>query len=161
MPPTLRYTPRTARGFVEPLLKVGEAIPLHMVLIPGGTFLMGQTEAEKAELIRQVGEEDYKTYYVRELPQHEVTVPPFFMGRYPITQAQYGAVMGANPAADYDQDSFVAPNEPVIEVSWDQAVAFCQRLTQRTGRPYRCLGMVFRPLSRQLRRSSQGWQCLG
>jgi formylglycine-generating enzyme required for sulfatase activity len=161
MPPILRYTPRTAQGFVEPLLKVGDLLPLHMVLIPGGTFLMGQTEAEKAELIRQAGEKDYNTYYARELPQHSVTVPPFLMGRYPITQAQYGAVMAANPAADYDQDRFVYPNKPVVGVSSNQAVAFCQRLTQRTGRPYRCLGMVFRPLSRQLRRSSQGWQCLG
>jgi formylglycine-generating enzyme required for sulfatase activity len=122
------------------LLKVGDLLPLHMVLIPGGTFLMGQTEAEKAELIRQVGEEDYERDYARELPQHSVTVPPFFMGRYPITQAQYGAVMGTNPAADYDQDyqdRFVSPNKPVVGVSWNQAVAFCQRLTQRTGRPYR------------------------
>jgi hypothetical protein len=69
--------------------------------------------------------------------------------------------MAANPAADYDQDRFVSPNKPVVGVSWNQAVAFCQRLTQRTGRPYRCLGMVFRPLSRQLRGCPQGWQCLG
>jgi formylglycine-generating enzyme required for sulfatase activity len=92
MPLTLRRTPRTAQGFVEPLLAVGEAIPLHMVLIPGGSFLMGQTEAEKAELIRQAGEEDYERYCARELPQHEVTGPSFMMGRYPVTQAQWRAV---------------------------------------------------------------------
>jgi formylglycine-generating enzyme required for sulfatase activity len=124
MPPILRYTPRTAQGFVEPLLKVGDLLPLHMVLIPGGTFMMGSPDNEP-ERIDAEG------------PQHEVTVSTFCMGRYPITQAQYGAVMGTNPAADYDQDRFVSPNKPVVGVNWDQAVAFCQRLTQRTGRPYR------------------------
>ena len=45
MPLILRRTPRTAQGFVEPLLAVGDALLLQMALVPGGTFLMGQTEA--------------------------------------------------------------------------------------------------------------------
>ncbi len=134
---TIRRTPRTAQGFIEPLLDVADALPLHMVLIPGSTFKMGQTEAEKAELIRQAGEEDYKKYYARELPQHEVTVPSFLMGRYPVTQAQYEAVMKTNPAAGYDSDRFVAPNKPVVGVTWHQAVEFCERLAKETDRPYR------------------------
>lgn len=137
MPLTLRRTPLTAQGFVEPLLEVADALPLTMVLVPGGRYLMGQTEAEKEELIRQVGEEDYKKYYARELPQHSVTVPSFFMGRYPITQAQYERVMGRNPATEYDTDRFVAANKPVVGVNWHDAVAFCDRLSSLTARPYR------------------------
>ena len=124
MAPTLRTTPRTGQGFIEPLLTVAEGLPLHMVQIPGGTFLMGSPEDEE-------GRAD------DEGPQHEVTVPTFFMGRYPITQAQYEAVMGTNPATEYDAERFVAPNKPVVGVSWDDAVAFCTALAQRTGRPYR------------------------
>jgi formylglycine-generating enzyme required for sulfatase activity len=122
---TLRRTPRKARGYTEPELMVTNGLPLHMVLVPGGTFIMGspEDEPERKE---------------SEGPQHEVTVAPFFMGRYPITQAQYEAVMGTNPATRYeDPDRFVAPDKPVINVSWDNAVEFCDRLAEQTGRPYR------------------------
>jgi formylglycine-generating enzyme required for sulfatase activity len=68
--------------------------------------------------------------------QHRVTVPQFFMGRYPVTQAQYEAVMDANPAAQYDADRFVAPDKPVVGVSWHEAKEFCARLSQHTGRAY-------------------------
>lgn len=59
------------------------------------------------------------------------------MGRFPITQAQYEAVMGNNPATQYDGDRFVAPNKPVVGVSWQDAIAFCERLSEQTGKPYR------------------------
>jgi len=124
MPLTVRRTPRTGRGFIEPLLDVGDAMPLHMVRIPGGTFTMGSPDDEP--------ERDK-----REGPQHEVTVPTCFMGRYPITQAQYERVMETNPATQYDADRFVAPNKPVVGVSWHDATTFCQRLSERTGRAYR------------------------
>jgi formylglycine-generating enzyme required for sulfatase activity len=121
---TIRRTPRTGRGFIEPLLDVGDAIPLHMVRIPAGKFMMGSPDDEPER------EE-------REGPQHEVTVPMCFMGRYPITQAQYERVMETNPATQYDADRFVAPNKPVVDVSWHDATLFCQRLSERTGRAYR------------------------
>ena len=137
---TLRRTPRTVQGFVEPLLAVGGALPLQMVLVPAGTFLMGQTEAEKAELVRQVGEEDYKKYYERELPPHEVTVPSLLMGRYPVTQAQWRAV-AALPQVERelkaDPSHFKGDNRPVEKVNWYDAVEFCARLSVHTGRPYR------------------------
>jgi formylglycine-generating enzyme required for sulfatase activity len=121
---TLSRIPRTGQGFIEPLLEVGDAIPLHMVLIPAGTFWMGSPEDE-------LNRSD------REGPQHEVTVPPFLMGRYPITQAQYEAVMGTTPATQYDSDRFVALDKPVVGVSWHDAVEFCNRLEKQSGRPYR------------------------
>jgi formylglycine-generating enzyme required for sulfatase activity len=64
-------------------------------------------------------------------PQHQVTVPSFFMGKYPLTQAQYQAIMGNNPSY------FKGNNRPVEAVSWDDAVRFCQKLSQRTGKNYR------------------------
>ncbi|MEL6384980.1 MAG: formylglycine-generating enzyme family protein [Cyanobacteria bacterium J06626_18] len=124
MSPTIRRTTRTGRGFIEPLLEVGNALPLHMVLVPSGTFIMGSPEEE----------EDREE---REGPQHQVAVPSFFMGRYPVTQAQYEQVMETNPATQYDTDHFVAPDKPVVGVNWHRAVEFCQRLAQLTERPYR------------------------
>jgi len=121
---TIRRTPRTGQGYIEPLLELADALPLHMVLIPGGTFRMGSPDDEP----------EREAY---EGPQHEVTVPTFLMGRYPVTQAQYEAVMATNPATEYDADRFVAPNKPVVGVSWDDAVEFCERLAKQTDRPYR------------------------
>ncbi len=58
---------------------LGNGVSLEMVSIPGGKFLMGspKDEAERRE---------------SESPQHEVTVPPLFMGKYPVTQAQWRVV---------------------------------------------------------------------
>ena len=130
---------QTHRGqFFTELLN--ETTSLDMMLISGGTFLMGQTDGEKAELIRQVGEEDYQKYYARELPRHSVTVPQFFMGKHSITQAQWRAV-AAYPAMEQemkpDPSQFKGDNRPVEQVSWDDATEFCRRLSQHTGRIYR------------------------
>jgi formylglycine-generating enzyme required for sulfatase activity len=124
MPPTLRRTPRTCRGYTEPLVEVSDALPLQMILVPGGPFTMGSPpeEPEREEF---------------EGPQHEVTVPAFFMGRYPVTQAQYELVMETNPATRYEDDRSVAPDKPVVGVTWNDAVAFCERLAEQSGRPYR------------------------
>ena len=66
-----------------------------------------------------------------ESPQHRVTVPSFCIGKYELTQAQYQAIMGANPAY------FKGNKRPVEQVSWDDAVAFCEKLSQKTGKKYR------------------------
>ena len=102
-------------SFTEDL---GKGVKLEMIAIPGGTFLMGSPENEAERL----------SY---ESPQHQVTVPSFFIGKYQLTQAQYQAIMGANPS------SFKGNNRPVENVSWDDAVAFCKKLNQKTGKNYR------------------------
>lgn len=127
MPPTLQRTPRTGRGYIEPLLEVGEALPLHMVLIPGGSFLMGSPDNELERL-------------EREGPQHQVSVDKFLMGRYPVTQAQWRAV-AALPKVDKglkpNPSRFKGDDLPAERVSWHEAVEFCDRLAKHTGRLYR------------------------
>ena len=105
-----------ARYFVEDL---GNGVTLEMSAIPGGTFMMG---SPKNEAGRRSDSES---------PQHQVTVPSFFMGKYPVTQAQYQAIMGTNPSY------FKGSNRPVEQVSWNNAVAFCEKLSQKTGKTYR------------------------
>jgi formylglycine-generating enzyme required for sulfatase activity len=131
---TLHRYQRTNQRYTEDL---GDGVTLPLMLIPAGEFWMGQTEAETTELQRQVDESTYKASYARELPRHQVTVSSFFMGKTPVTQAQYRVVMGNNPAEQYDAERFVAPDKPVVGVSWDDAVAFCQQLAERTGKRYR------------------------
>ncbi len=97
---------------------LGNGVLLEMVYIPGGTFMMGAPKNEEGRSSD-------------EGPQHQVTVKPFLMGKYPITQAQWQAVMGKNPS------SFKGDNRPVEEVSWHDCVEFCKRLYDKTGKAYR------------------------
>jgi len=92
---------------------LGKGVLLEMVSIAGGTFTMGSTEDKS------------------EKPPHSVTVKPFYMSKYPVTQAQWEAVMGNNPSG------FKGTNRPVENVSWDDANEFCQRLSKKTGKSYR------------------------
>lgn len=120
--------------------QLDEKTSLDLMLIPGGTFWMGQTEAERLELINLAGEKEYQTYFARELPRHQVTVPTFFLGKYPVTQAQWRAV-AAYPIAEKElkpnPSHFSGDNRPVEQVSWDDATEFCHRLCVKTGRTYR------------------------
>ncbi|RKZ50626.1 MAG: hypothetical protein DRQ99_33710, partial [Candidatus Parabeggiatoa sp. nov. 3] len=97
---------------------LGNGVLLEMVYIPGGTFMMG---APKNEIGRSSDEG----------PQHKVTVKPFLMGKYPITQAQWIAVRGNNPS------NYKGDNRPVERVSWHDCVEFCKRLFDKTGKAYR------------------------
>jgi formylglycine-generating enzyme required for sulfatase activity len=83
-----------------------------MVSLPAGKFLMGSSESDD------------------EKPPHQVKVNSFAIGKYPITQAQYEAVMGTNPS--YFKNN---PQNPVE--SWNDAKAFCQKLSRITGKTYR------------------------
>ncbi len=79
---------------------------IELAGIPAGTFLMGQEGFEPCET-----------------PVHPQNIEkPFFMGVYPVTQAQYAAVMGVNPSSDKGE------NKPVEMVSFDDALAFIDKL---------------------------------
>jgi len=100
----------------------------ELVLIPAGAFLMGSTTA--------VGVADF------EVPQHEVVLPDYAIGRCPVTNAQYAAFvktarylpprgwLGSNSPPGREQ-------HPVVNVSWYDAVAYCEWLKQQSTRPYR------------------------
>ncbi|WP_236630533.1 formylglycine-generating enzyme family protein [Aphanizomenon flos-aquae] len=113
-----------AQQFIEDL---GNGIKLEMVAIPGGSFIMGSPENEP---------ERRET----ESPQHQVTVPPFLLGKYPVTQAQWQAVVAlpqVNKELKPDPSAFKGVNRPVESVSWHDAVEFCNRLSNHSQRPYR------------------------
>jgi formylglycine-generating enzyme required for sulfatase activity len=115
---------RTAKYFREDL---GHDIQLDMISIPGGTFMMGSPPEEL----------EHKK---NESPQHSVTVQPFFMGKYPVTQAQWRFVAQlrqVNKKLDPDPSNFKGDNRPVERVSWYDAVEFCDRLSTHTKREYR------------------------
>jgi formylglycine-generating enzyme required for sulfatase activity len=88
-------------------------VKLEMIYIPDGSFMMGSDRiSDNAS------------------PLHQVTLQPFFIGKYPITQAQYQTVMGINPSSDRGD------RKPVNSVSWEDAIEFCQKLSEITGKRY-------------------------
>ncbi|MBI4854781.1 MAG: formylglycine-generating enzyme family protein [Acidobacteria bacterium] len=98
-------------------------VTLEMIYIPKGQFLMGSVEGDKDEK-----------------PQHLVSIPSFFIGKYLITQAQWEVV--ANwPKIDIDLEAegsfFKGDDLPVEQVSWYDAIEFCKRLSQKTSYSYR------------------------
>ncbi|NCS78352.1 MAG: SUMF1/EgtB/PvdO family nonheme iron enzyme [Microcystis aeruginosa K13-07] len=114
---------------------LGNDITLEMVAIPGGTFTMGTEDEEIERLIKKFNWEGFRG----ERPQHQVTVPPFFMGRYPITQAQWQAI-AATAKIDIDLETnpsnFTGNELPVERVTWYQATEFCKRLSRETKQEY-------------------------
>ena len=103
------------------LLEMADGLPLELVRIPGGTFRMGSPEDEPGR-------------WDSEGPQHAVTVPSFLMGRYPVTQAQWRAVAElplGKRSLDPDPAYFKGADRPVEQVSWYEAVEFCDRLANR------------------------------
>lgn len=107
---------------------------LDMIAIPAGSFFMGTSTEDIEQVLRL--ETWFKRWQVEkwlrpEMPQHRVSVPAFSISKTPITQEQWQAVMQTNPS------HFSAPLRPVENVSWWDAVEFCDRMTQLTGKPYR------------------------
>ncbi|NJM57731.1 MAG: formylglycine-generating enzyme family protein, partial [Synechococcales cyanobacterium RU_4_20] len=125
--PIIQYRDGTGQFFPEVRLKLEpEQTALEMVYIPPGSFRMGSPEGELGR-------------YDDEGPQHEVTfAEPFFMGKYPITQAQWRAV-AALPQIERELNpnpsNFAGDNRPVEQIDWLEAVEFCARLAQATRRP--------------------------
>jgi formylglycine-generating enzyme required for sulfatase activity len=125
----LNYFYKSAEYFTQTLLNpvTLEKVSMEMVAIPGGTFIMGSPENEEG-------------YHSSQSPQHQVTVPPFFMGKYPVTQQQW-RVVAALPKVNIDLKSdpsrFKGDNLPVDRVSWNDAQEFCARLSQMANKTYR------------------------
>lgn len=85
----------------------------YLILINGGTYLMGSPETEMQRETDEV--------------QHEVTVSDFYIGRYEVTQKEYEEVMGENPS------NFEGENLPVENVTWYEAIEYCNKLSEKEG----------------------------
>lgn len=109
----IAWTRYSAQQFIEDL---NDQINLRMLAIPSGHFQMGSP--------RQVGKHD-------EQPQHLVGIKPFLMAKFPVTQAQWKAIMGKLPLCRFKGEEL-----PVERVSWEEAQRFCQRLSNLRGRKY-------------------------
>ncbi|MGK7911222.1 MAG: SUMF1/EgtB/PvdO family nonheme iron enzyme [Synechococcus sp.] len=121
-------------NFSEPL---GNGVALEMIAIPGGGFWMGSPEREEG---RDWYEEFDESLVDVEGPQHRVNLQPFWMGKYPVTQAQWMEVAALPKVKEEltpQPSHFFGLDRPVEQISWFEAVEFCDRLSQQTGKDYR------------------------
>jgi uncharacterized protein (TIGR02996 family) len=122
-----RLTPRLLKRLAG-TLQTRNQIGMRLKLLPPGEFLMGSLESE--------GGHDSDEY------QHRVEMTePFFIGVYPVTQREYLRVMESNPS-HYQESLGGTPEHPVEQVTWDEAVEFCRRLSEMPEE--RAAGRVYR-----------------
>ena len=114
----------------QPPKEITNSIGMKLVLIPKGKFMLGSPESEEDR-------DDDET-------QHEVTISKdYYLGVHEVTQAQYEKVTGANPSYfQGDEIKGSSSNHPVEQVSWEDAVEFCKKLSdlpeeKAAGRVYR------------------------
>ncbi|NLF84879.1 MAG: formylglycine-generating enzyme family protein [Lentisphaerae bacterium] len=96
-----------------PQVDLGDGLKLEMVWCPAGTFMVGSPPTE-------TGRDDET--------QHQVTLTKgFWIGKYEVTQAQWGAVMGSNPSTFAN----AGRTAPVELVSWDDCQEFVRKVNAR------------------------------
>lgn len=110
--------PQRALKNREEKIRLAEGVALDLVEIPGGPFLIGE-----------VGN------------QHRGNLATFWLGKYPVTNAQYNAYVVATGNKDHFvtptiSGDFMVADHPVVDVTWDDAVAFCNWLSKETGQHY-------------------------
>lgn len=111
----------------------------QLVIIPEGTFLMGSTPEQAAQAIKDGLSEEWVG---REQPQHSVELSGYAIGKYPVTNREYQAFVkdGAHkPPEDWSGGQYPSErgDHPVVNVSWEDAQAYCQWLSEKTNKPYR------------------------
>ena len=111
----------------------------QMVRIPAGKFLMGSTEEQAAQAIKDGADKDWVQ---NETPQHTVDLSEYSIGKYPITNREYQAFVREakyNPPRGWDGDQFPAErgSHPVVNVSWNDANEYCKWLSEKTKKNYR------------------------
>ena len=104
---------------------------MRLVLIPAGTFMMGSPDSE---MLSSAESEKYRP--TNESPQHSVKISQaFYMGVHEVTQDEYEKVTGTNPSSHKEVPGENTRRFPVENVSWYEAVEFCNKLSLKDGLP--------------------------
>ncbi|NIM13975.1 MAG: SUMF1/EgtB/PvdO family nonheme iron enzyme [Candidatus Aminicenantes bacterium] len=126
------------KGFIGP--SNNKFPEINMIHIPKGNFLRGTSASEIEALVND--HPDWRPeWFTDESPQRQITIDLFYISKFEITNKQYGKFLKDNPAyekpAYWDAAGFNDPDQPVVGVSWNDAVAFCNWLSEKKGENYR------------------------
>ena len=106
-------------SLAEPLRSHLKKLMADMVLVEGGTYMMGNPDRDRNH------------EYAEDVP-HEVTLSSFYICKYEVTEALWTAVMGSNPSGYPSGDNY-----PVEQVNWYDCQDFVEKLSELTGRHFR------------------------
>lgn len=103
---------------------------MELVCIPAGDFFMGSDKTKDQHALD------------RELPQHRVYLSEYYIGKYSVTNKQYAVFLQATqqrPPSHWIAGTIPNGKEdhPVVRIMWEDAVAFCEWLSQETGKKFR------------------------
>ena len=115
-----KITPATPKKNPD-ILKITTPLEMELIRIPAGEFLMGSNK----KVDKQAHDD--------ELPQHRLRLPEYYIGKSPVTVAQFRAFVQQSGYQPEDKDSLKGKsNHPVVRVTWHEAIAFCEWLSQKT-----------------------------
>jgi formylglycine-generating enzyme required for sulfatase activity len=111
----------------------------QLVTIPEGAFLMGSTPEQAAQAIKDGASEEWVE---REQPQHSIELSEYTIGKYPVTNREYQAFVrdvDHKPPGDWNGEQYPPEkgDHPVVNVSWEDAQAYCEWLSEKTKKHYR------------------------
>jgi formylglycine-generating enzyme required for sulfatase activity len=117
------------------------------VHVPAGKFLMGVSQEEFDDLVALFASEELtaeRDWLLAQMPQHDVDLPAFYIGRYPVTNAEYAAFVEASegqvrPPRHWEKGEVPAElaSHPVVHVTWQDAMAYCRWLSEQMEKTYR------------------------
>ena len=120
--PVFKIIERFSLSKSEDRLSLGQLAPV-MILIPAGEFLMGSAETEMDRFENET--------------QHAVEIEkPFYIGQYSITFAEYDLFCEQTNIKKPDDSGWGRENRPVTQVSWFDAMSYCEWLSEQTGKNY-------------------------
>jgi formylglycine-generating enzyme required for sulfatase activity len=113
----------------------------QMVHIPAGKFLMGITWEQMKKVFREAGR-DWEKRVQNEMHQHTVELSEYSIGKYPVTNREYQVFVketSYKPPQRWDDNQYPPEkgDHPVVNVSWEDANAYCKWLSEKTKKPYR------------------------
>ncbi len=120
--PEIEIIERLSLSKSQDKLKSGQLAPI-MILIPAGNFLMGSAETEKDRFENET--------------QHAVEIEkPFYIGQYSVMFAEYDLFCEQTNIKKPDDSGWGRENRPVTQVSWFDAMQYCEWLSEQTGKNY-------------------------
>jgi formylglycine-generating enzyme required for sulfatase activity len=112
---------------------LGNGVNLVMIWIPGGSFKMG-TSLTPQQMVERFG--GYENWYEDEIPVHLVELDGFWIGKCELMNVQYNQFRPWHDSGEYEGRSLNGRQQPVTRVSWHDAKAFCDWLSEATGDDY-------------------------
>lgn len=104
-----------------------QSVPQEMILIPSGSFIYGEDVTTTKSLLKKL-RKPYLDLYAMEGKRESLFLPDFYIDRTEVTNAAYGEFVlrgSGRPSRFADWPQFKGPQQPVVGIGWNDAIAYC------------------------------------